>query len=48
MSNVKKKVMYGKSGDKVKIVSDNGNVLIVEDKAGNRFPASKEAVTHTN
>ena len=35
---------YGKKGDKVKIISDRGNVLIVENKEGVRFSVKKEKV----
>lgn len=32
---------YGKKGEKVKEVSDHGNVLIVENLKGERFPVLK-------
>ena len=31
-------VIYGKKGDEVKIISDCGNVFLVEGPDGNKFP----------
>lgn len=36
--------VYARRGDEVKVVADCVNVLIVEDKAGARFPVEKELV----
>ena len=36
-----KKKIYAKKGERVKEISDRENVVIVEDKNGNRFPALK-------
>ncbi len=44
-SLVGKGKIYGYSGDEVKIISDKGNVLVVEDSKGNRFPVSIDEVT---
>lgn len=42
----KKPYQYGKKGDKVNIISDRDNVLIVENTStGKRFPAKTEFVT---
>lgn len=40
---VKNKVTYGLKGERVKLLSDRGNVLIVEGKNG-RFSVEKEDV----
>jgi len=39
---------YGNAGDKVKVISDRGNVLIVETESGARYPAESEKVIRTN
>lgn len=39
-----KPIVYGKRGEKVTEISNCGNVLIVENKDGNRFPVSVEKV----
>ncbi len=39
----KPKVVYGTKGEKVKIISERGNVLIVEGKSG-RFPALRSYI----
>lgn len=36
-----KKTKYASKGDEVKIISEHGEVLIVENKNGNRFPVKK-------
>jgi hypothetical protein len=41
-SHGKDKTLYGKQGDTVKIISDCGNVCIVEGEDGNRFPVHKD------
>ncbi|QJB39747.1 hypothetical protein HF324_18535 [Chitinophaga oryzae] len=41
----KVRLHYGKAGDRVKIISEHGAVLIVEDKNGNRFPVAAENVS---
>jgi formylmethanofuran dehydrogenase subunit D len=35
---------YGKKGDKIKIIAEHGEVLIVEDTKGRRFSVNKEKV----
>lgn len=35
---------YGSKGDMVKLISDHGNILIVQLN-GNKFPVKKEEVT---
>jgi hypothetical protein len=44
VSNGKGGKVYGKKGDEVRLISDRGGVLIVEDKKGERFPVKKEMV----
>jgi len=39
-----KKIPYGKEGEKVKLIREYGNILIVENKEGNRFPCKKDKV----
>lgn len=39
----KKKTVYGANKELVKIISDRGNILIVEGKTG-RFPVNKKDV----
>lgn len=39
------KRIYGRMGDEVKVISDRGNVLIVEGADKNRFPVLTENVT---
>lgn len=41
----KNQILYGKKGDKVKLISDHDNVLIVELN-GNKFPVKKEEVNN--
>jgi len=38
----KKDLVYGKAGDVVVVISDYGNVVIVENTAGERFPCGKD------
>jgi hypothetical protein len=38
LSHCKADVVYGLKGDEVLLVADYGNVFIVEDKGGKRFP----------
>lgn len=40
-----KPIVYGKRGEKVTEVGDHGNVVIVESKNGNRFPAPMDKLT---
>lgn len=40
-----KKLLYAKAGTRVKLISDCGNVLIVEDEKGFRFPVESKDVT---
>lgn len=37
--------IYAKAGSPVKIITDCGTVLIVEDETGNRFPVKPALVT---
>lgn len=37
---------YASAGDEVKLISDRGNVMIVEDGKGNRFPVSKDILSN--
>jgi len=39
---VKKKVEYGKAGEKVRVISVHGEVAIVESNNGERFPTKIE------
>lgn len=39
-----KKKLYAKAGEEVTLIKDNGNVLIVASKKGERFPVRKEEV----
>lgn len=41
----KKDVVYGKAGDVVIVISDCGNVIIVESLTGSRFPCSPDNLT---
>jgi hypothetical protein len=41
VSHMKPDVVYGRKGEDVKIISDHGNLIIVEGKSG-RFPVLKE------
>lgn len=38
----KKDVVYGKAGEVVIVISDCGNVIIVESASGNRFPCKPD------
>lgn len=40
----KETIPFGKKGDKVKVISDNGNVMIVEGKKGNRFTVESDSI----
>ena len=44
-SHLKPDVVYGRKGEEVKMISDNGTVLIVEAESGSRFTVRKEEVT---
>jgi hypothetical protein len=44
-SRLKPDIVYGRKGEEVKMISDNGTVLIVEAESGNRFTVRKEEVT---
>lgn len=37
--------LYGKQGDDVEMISDCGNVCIVQSKDGNKFPVRTELLT---
>lgn len=39
-----KKLLYAKEGTRVKLIADRGNVLIVEDEKGFRFPLLSEEI----
>ena len=41
----KKPIRYGIKGEKLKVVSDHGQVLIVEDRKGQRYPVQAAKVT---
>ena len=36
--------VYGVCNEEVKIVFDNGNVVIVENNEGNRYPVKRELI----
>lgn len=40
-----KRTTYGKAGDRVKMISMHGCVLIVEGESGDRFPVTSEEVS---
>lgn len=44
LSNDKEKTLYAKAGEKLTVISDCGNVYIVENKKGNRFSVKKDEV----
>jgi len=39
------KIEYGKAGDEVKVVSEHGDMVIVENTEGNRYPMLKIYLT---
>jgi formylmethanofuran dehydrogenase subunit D len=39
------KIEYGKAGDEVKVVSEHGDMVIVENTEGSRFPMLKIHLT---
>lgn len=41
-SHAKKGFKYGSKGETVKVISDRGNVLIVENSKKQRFPINNE------
>lgn len=43
--SVSKSRLYGSKGETVRIVADYGNVLIVENSSGIRYPVKKEKTT---
>jgi hypothetical protein len=45
-SYLKPQHVYGRKGDKVQIIRDCENVLIVENTYGNRFPVPPELITY--
>lgn len=48
-STVNPKCLYGKKGEKVKIINRRDHVLIVSDTHGNRFPVNvNDVITTTN
>ncbi len=46
-SNVKAGVVYGLKGDKVTVVADYVNVMIVENQNSERFPVKKEELSQS-
>lgn len=40
--SVFKNHVYGKAGEEVKVISEHGEVFIVENKKGIRYPVKKE------
>lgn len=40
----KQMLRYGAKGDQVTILSDKGEVLVVEDITGNRYPVKREDI----
>lgn len=43
-SSLKKGFVYSNKGDEVKLIGEYGDIVIVEDKKGNRFAVKKENV----
>lgn len=39
--NAKKRLVYGRKGEQVKIIAEHNNTLIVENLQGNRFPVGR-------
>ena len=44
----KQPVMYAACGERVRLISDCGNVLIVEDPKGKRFPVRTDLIKNGN
>ena len=44
-SHMHEEIIYGRQGDLVKLITDDGQVCIVEDKYGKRFPCRKEKLS---
>lgn len=42
--SAKNKLLYGSKGERVAVVSDHGNVLIVEDKNGKKYSVKREDI----
>lgn len=45
-STLKPKVQYGKKGEKVEIISDHGNAVIVANKSGDKYSVTIEKITY--
>ncbi len=45
--HIRKAWVSANAGEQVKIIADHGNVQIVEDKNGNRFPIRTEDLSDT-
>ncbi len=43
-SHFRPSVKYAAAGEEVTVISDNGNVLIVENDKGERFPVTKSSL----
>jgi formylmethanofuran dehydrogenase subunit D len=41
-SACKPSIIYGNEGEEVNIIADHGEVMIVENKEGNKFPVNKQ------
>lgn len=46
-SHMHSEVIYGRQGSIVKVITDDGQVCIVEDREGKRFPCSKDKLSET-
>lgn len=47
ISHCKRDVVYGRSGDKVLVITNGQDVKIVESENGNRFPCRDEFLSDT-
>lgn len=45
-SSMNSNKVYGKKGDRVQVVKEHGDVAIVEDSKGNRFPINVKAINN--
>jgi hypothetical protein len=45
-SHVKPKVIYGRHGEKVKLISRRDHVLIVQGESGQRFAINEDEITN--
>lgn len=46
-SQFNRKEIYGYKGEKVTLISDRGNIWIMENKNGQRFPVNAELISQT-